>query len=131
MDVRCRQCGTEYELDDARVGSTGTTVKCSTCAHVFKVMPSGDTREASGVQRPPPAGGGERPERTSRTSSTETPTLGTQPAPSRAAAPAPPPSAPQAAGDAAVQHAGQVVPAARVEGVHLVQLHQQHSALHL
>ena len=112
MDVRCRQCGTEYELDDARVGSTGTTVKCSTCAHVFKVMPSGDTREASGVQRPAPAGGGERPERTPRTPSTETPTLGTQPAPPRApvaAAAVPPPSAPQAAGDWMVKKAdGQI-----------------------
>ena len=112
MDVRCRQCGTEYELDDARVGSTGTTVKCSTCAHVFKVMPSGDTREASGVQRPAPAGGGERPERSSRTSSTETPKLGTQPAPPRApvaAAAVPPPSAPQAAGDWMVKKAdGQI-----------------------
>ena len=112
MDVRCRQCGTEYELDDARVGSTGTTVKCSTCSHVFKVMPSGDTREASGVQRPAPAGGGERPERTPRTPSTETPKLGTQPAPPRAsvvAAAVPPPAAPQAAGDWMVKKAdGQI-----------------------
>ncbi len=54
MDVRCRQCGTEYELDDARVALSGTTVKCSTCAHVFKVMPSGMTRDASGgVPRAP------------------------------------------------------------------------------
>ena len=37
MDVHCARCGTEYELDDGRVGAQGTTVKCSTCGHVFKV----------------------------------------------------------------------------------------------
>ena len=51
MDVRCRQCGTEYELDDARVGAAGTTVKCSSCGHVFKVMQSGNTADASGAVR--------------------------------------------------------------------------------
>ena len=54
MDVRCRQCGTEYELDDARVAAAGTTVKCSNCGHVFKVLPGGSTKDASGALRPAP-----------------------------------------------------------------------------
>lgn len=41
MDVRCNRCGTEYELEDARVAQSGTTVKCSSCSHVFRVLPSG------------------------------------------------------------------------------------------
>jgi predicted Zn finger-like uncharacterized protein len=56
MDVRCRQCGTEYELDDARVAAAGTTVKCSNCGHVFKVLPGGSTRDASGPEPTPPLG---------------------------------------------------------------------------
>jgi predicted Zn finger-like uncharacterized protein len=47
MDVRCSRCGTEYELDETRVASTGTPVKCSNCGHVFKVMPGGTAREAT------------------------------------------------------------------------------------
>lgn len=102
MDVRCRQCGTEYELDDARVGTTGTTVKCSSCAYVFKVMPSGDTREASGAVRPVPSNKPDRSDR-ERAPSSDTPILGTPPSqPPQAAAP-------QAAGDWMVKKAdGQV-----------------------
>ncbi len=37
MDVQCERCGTEYEFDDALVSGRGTTVKCSNCAHQFKV----------------------------------------------------------------------------------------------
>ncbi|MFN0063223.1 MAG: zinc-ribbon domain-containing protein [Myxococcaceae bacterium] len=37
MDVRCEQCQTEYELDDARITDAGVTVKCAQCNHVFKV----------------------------------------------------------------------------------------------
>jgi len=37
MDVRCEQCGTEYEFDDDRVSGEGVTVKCASCGHVFKV----------------------------------------------------------------------------------------------
>ncbi len=37
MDVGCPKCQTEYELDDARVTEDGVTVKCTTCAHVFRV----------------------------------------------------------------------------------------------
>jgi predicted Zn finger-like uncharacterized protein len=37
MDVRCEKCKTLYELDDARVSEAGTTVRCTTCSHVFRV----------------------------------------------------------------------------------------------
>ncbi len=38
MDVRCPSCGTDYELDDARVPDTGLPVKCSKCGHVFRAI---------------------------------------------------------------------------------------------
>lgn len=38
MDVRCPSCGTDYELDDARVPETGLPVKCSKCGHVFRAL---------------------------------------------------------------------------------------------
>jgi predicted Zn finger-like uncharacterized protein len=41
MDVRCSRCGTEYDFDDALVSERGTTVKCTNCAHQFKVYPGG------------------------------------------------------------------------------------------
>jgi predicted Zn finger-like uncharacterized protein len=41
MDVRCSRCGTEYDFDDALVSERGTTVKCTNCAHQFKVFPGG------------------------------------------------------------------------------------------
>ena len=37
MDVICERCSTEYEFDDALVSERGTTVKCTTCSHQFKV----------------------------------------------------------------------------------------------
>ncbi len=37
MDVRCERCKTLYELDEARVSEAGTTVRCTTCGHVFRV----------------------------------------------------------------------------------------------
>ena len=37
MDVSCPKCQTEYELDDSKVTDAGVTVKCTTCAHVFRV----------------------------------------------------------------------------------------------
>jgi predicted Zn finger-like uncharacterized protein len=37
MDVRCERCKTLYELDDTRVSEAGTTVRCTTCSHVFRV----------------------------------------------------------------------------------------------
>lgn len=37
MDVRCENCGTEYELDDTKLKPSGVTVKCTHCGHMFKV----------------------------------------------------------------------------------------------
>ena len=37
MDVRCERCKTLYELDEARVSDAGTTVRCTSCGHVFRV----------------------------------------------------------------------------------------------
>lgn len=37
MDVKCQQCGVEYEFDDARITDDGVTVKCTNCGHIFKV----------------------------------------------------------------------------------------------
>lgn len=40
MDVTCERCKTEYEFDDALVSERGTTVKCTSCGHQFKVRRS-------------------------------------------------------------------------------------------
>jgi predicted Zn finger-like uncharacterized protein len=48
MDVTCERCSTAYEFDDALVSERGTTVKCTSCGHQFK------------VRRPQPAGAPER-----------------------------------------------------------------------
>jgi|HubBroStandDraft_1064217.scaffolds.fasta_scaffold08727_2 predicted Zn finger-like uncharacterized protein len=37
MDVRCERCSSEYEFDDALVSGRGTTVRCTSCGHQFKV----------------------------------------------------------------------------------------------
>lgn len=39
MDVTCDRCKAEYEFDEALLGDKGTTVKCSACGHVFRVLP--------------------------------------------------------------------------------------------
>lgn len=43
MDVRCGQCGTEYEFDDALLSSRGTMVRCTACSHQFRVFPAQST----------------------------------------------------------------------------------------
>ena len=48
MDVICERCGTEYEFDDALLSERGTTVKCTSCGHQFKIYrPSTPTTEES------------------------------------------------------------------------------------
>ena len=56
MDVRCEKCGTEYELDEARLKPTGVTVKCTNCGHMFKIR----RRPTTNVSTPPVAGTSER-----------------------------------------------------------------------
>jgi predicted Zn finger-like uncharacterized protein len=57
MDVQCERCKTEYEFDDALVSERGTTVRCTTCGHQFKVRRSEAAARAAGVDewivRPP------------------------------------------------------------------------------
>lgn len=36
MDVKCEKCSTEYSLDETLVSPSGTSVRCTTCNHVFK-----------------------------------------------------------------------------------------------
>jgi predicted Zn finger-like uncharacterized protein len=45
MDVRCEKCLTVYELDDAKIGDVGLTVKCQECGNLFKVRRRADTAE--------------------------------------------------------------------------------------
>ena len=48
MDVRCEQCGTEYEFDDAKVTDAGIAVKCTHCGFLFRV-----TRQPVTVEQRP------------------------------------------------------------------------------
>ena len=38
MNVLCERCQTEYEFDDALVSERGTTVKCTSCGHQFRIF---------------------------------------------------------------------------------------------
>jgi predicted Zn finger-like uncharacterized protein len=38
MDVSCSRCGAEYEFEETLVSDRGTTVKCTSCGHLFKVF---------------------------------------------------------------------------------------------
>src|SRR5688500_6729509 len=40
MEVRCSNCATEYEFDEALVSARGTSVKCTNCGHQFRVHPT-------------------------------------------------------------------------------------------
>src|SRR5262245_50090496 len=37
MDVQCPSCHTEYDFDDALLSARGTTVRCTSCNHQFRV----------------------------------------------------------------------------------------------
>lgn len=50
MDVRCDKCGTDYEFDEARIGS-GVTVKCTACGHVFRVKRASPSGPAGGAPK--------------------------------------------------------------------------------
>ncbi len=52
MDVQCERCKTEYEFDDALVSGRGTTVRCTTCGHQFKVRRAAESAgEPTGEDR--------------------------------------------------------------------------------
>jgi predicted Zn finger-like uncharacterized protein len=38
MEVLCERCQTEYDFDDALVSERGTTVKCTSCGHQFRIF---------------------------------------------------------------------------------------------
>lgn len=42
MDVTCNRCGTDYEFEETLVSTRGTTVKCTSCGHLFKVFRGGN-----------------------------------------------------------------------------------------
>jgi len=45
MIVTCASCLTKFNLDDSRIPSKGTNVRCSRCRHVFYVVPPPDQKE--------------------------------------------------------------------------------------
>ncbi|WP_394850396.1 zinc-ribbon domain-containing protein [Pendulispora brunnea] len=45
MYVQCERCQTEYDFDDALVSERGTTVKCTSCGHQFRVRRSMGAQE--------------------------------------------------------------------------------------
>lgn len=51
MDVTCEKCGAEYEFDGTLVSETGTSVKCTSCGHVFKIFRR-DDGSVAGARRP-------------------------------------------------------------------------------
>lgn len=40
--VTCERCGTQFQLDDARVPKRGVRVRCSRCKNAFRVVPEGE-----------------------------------------------------------------------------------------
>jgi predicted Zn finger-like uncharacterized protein len=49
MDVTCNRCGIVYEFEESLISTTGMTVKCTQCGHLFKVH-----RPAPRTPLPPP-----------------------------------------------------------------------------
>lgn len=41
MDVTCGKCRTEYEFDESLISEAGTTVKCTSCGHLFRIFRPG------------------------------------------------------------------------------------------
>ena len=52
MNVTCNRCGSEYEFEETLVSSGGTTVKCTSCGHLFKVFRAGALPGAADEARP-------------------------------------------------------------------------------
>src|SRR5688572_17372217 len=51
MDVTCPRCSTEYDFDETLVAPRGTTVKCTSCGHLFKVYRPDAAPDADGEAR--------------------------------------------------------------------------------
>jgi predicted Zn finger-like uncharacterized protein len=52
MDVICDNCKTEYDLDDTLVSSAGTSVRCTSCGHVFRAFKGGGGADQWFLRRP-------------------------------------------------------------------------------
>lgn len=48
MKVRCEKCGSEYNIDDARVPPEGLQIKCPKCLAIFLVTKSGEAPHTAG-----------------------------------------------------------------------------------
>ncbi|MGD8858401.1 MAG: tetratricopeptide repeat protein [Myxococcales bacterium] len=57
MDVTCDRCGTVYEFEEAMIASTGTTVKCTDCGHLFKVTRTGSAADSAAPSQSVPDDG--------------------------------------------------------------------------
>src|SRR5688572_16892257 len=51
MIIQCAKCGTQFRVDDAKIGPTGAKVRCSKCSHQFVAGAAKATPEL-----PPPPG---------------------------------------------------------------------------
>ena len=50
MIVQCKKCKARYKMDDRKVKTTGSKVRCSKCGHVFFVMVEGESNEEHSPQ---------------------------------------------------------------------------------
>ena len=51
MDVECPKCGTIFEFDEAQMRSAVATLKCSVCAHMFRIHTDGVVEEQETQRR--------------------------------------------------------------------------------
>jgi predicted Zn finger-like uncharacterized protein len=51
MDVECPKCGTVFEFDEAQMRSSVATLKCSVCAHMFRIHTDGVHAEQESARR--------------------------------------------------------------------------------
>jgi anti-anti-sigma factor len=46
MIVRCDNCQKKYRLDEKKIPAKGTKVRCSSCKHIFSVIPSNEKSQS-------------------------------------------------------------------------------------
>ncbi len=51
MDVECPKCGTVFEFDETQMRSSVATLKCSVCAHMFRIHTDGVPGEQESARR--------------------------------------------------------------------------------
>jgi len=52
MDVTCSRCGASYEFEESHISTTGMTVKCTKCGHLFKVNQTQPPKALAGSEEP-------------------------------------------------------------------------------